>query len=187
MPECCDAMLAYAYGAAAAGFAATGLELLPGVKELLSRLAERDDVIVALVTGNLERIAWIKMKALGVESSFTKPGIGGFGSDDTERGALVRIARKRCAEKLGAEKVLVQKSGYMARAAPANVADRALINACATLAVECGLKGNSGCIGQDEERGDSLRAIEFPRIKGGKAFDVRVDWFQDLLRQVNSV
>ena len=87
----------------------------------------------------------------------------------------------------GAEKVLVQKSGYMARAAPANVADRALINACATLAVECGIKGNSGCIGQDEERGDSLRAIEFPRIKGGKAFDVRVDWFQDLLRQVNSV
>ena len=55
MPECCDAMLAYAYQAAAAGFAATGLELLPGVKELLSRLVERDDVIVALVTGNLER------------------------------------------------------------------------------------------------------------------------------------
>ena len=105
MPECCDAMLAYAYSAAAAGFAATGLELLPGVKELLSRLAERDDVIVALVTGNLERIAWIKMKALGVESSFTKPGIGGFGSDDTERGALVRIARKRCAEKLGAQRL----------------------------------------------------------------------------------
>ena len=33
---------------------------------------------------------------------------------------------KQFAEKLGAEKVLVQKSGYMARAAPANVADRAL-------------------------------------------------------------
>ena len=103
MPECCDAMLAYAYQAAAAGFAATGLELLPGVKELLSRLVERDDVIVALVTGNLERIAWIKMKALGIEGSFTKPGIGGFGSDDTNRGALVRIARKRCLEKLGCE------------------------------------------------------------------------------------
>jgi len=105
MPECCDAMLAYAYGSAAAGFAATGLELLPGVKELLSRLAERDDCVVALVTGNLERIAWIKMKALGVEGLFTKPGIGGFGSDDTERGALVRIARKRCLEKLGVEVV----------------------------------------------------------------------------------
>merc|ERR1711971_339722 len=39
---------------------------------------------------------------------------------------------KQFAEKLGAEKVLVQKSGYMARAAPANVADRAVINACAT-------------------------------------------------------
>ena len=46
-----DAMLAYAYGSAAAGFAATGLELLPGVKELLERLAERDDCVVALVTG----------------------------------------------------------------------------------------------------------------------------------------
>ena len=100
---------------------------------------------------------------------------------------VIRTESSTTASRAGAEKVLVQKSGYMARAAPANVADRALINACATLAVECGIKGNSGCIGQDEERGDSLRAIEFPRIKGGKAFDVRVDWFQDLLRQVNSV
>mmetsp|Transcript_36247 Transcript_36247/g.112162 ORF Transcript_36247/g.112162 Transcript_36247/m.112162 type:complete len:213 (+) Transcript_36247:3-641(+) len=89
---------------------------------------------------------------------------------------------KQFAEKLGAEKVLVQKSGYMARASAANVADRALIQACATLAVECGLKGQSGCIGQDEERGDVLRAIEFPRIKGGKAFDVSQPWFQQLLK-----
>jgi len=84
---------------------------------------------------------------------------------------------KQFAEKVGAEKVLVQKSGYMARAAAANCADRALINACADLAVECGLSGVSGCIGQDEERGDVLRAIEFPRIKGGKAFDVSQEWF----------
>ena len=74
----------------------------------------------------------------------------------------------------------------MARASAANVADRALIQACATLAVECGLKGQSGCIGQDEERGDVLRAIEFPRIKGGKAFDVSQAWFQQLLAQCAS-
>ena len=32
-------------------------------------------------------------------------------------------------------------------------------------------------IGHDEERGDELRAIEFDRIKGGKAFDITADWF----------
>ena len=103
MSECTDAMLAYAYGAAVAGFAATGLEILPGVQELLTALAAREDVVVGLVTGNLERIAWIKMKALGVEHLFTKPNIGGFGSDRTDRGELVHIARQRCIEKLGFE------------------------------------------------------------------------------------
>ncbi|KAJ1457939.1 pyrophosphate-fructose 6-phosphate 1-phosphotransferase [Pelagophyceae sp. CCMP2097] len=88
------------------------------------------------------------------------------------------------AEKLGAEKVLVQKSGYMARAAAANAADRALIESCATLAVECSLRGESGCMGEDEERGDVLRAIEFPRIKGGKAFDVKQPWFTELQAKI---
>ena len=31
------------------------------------------------------------------------------------------------------------------------------------------------------EAGDALRAVEFPRIKGGKAFDTDVAWFTDLL------
>ena len=69
-----------------------------------------------------------------------------------------------------AEKVLVQKSGYFARSAAANSADRHLIERCATKAVECGLAGVPGCIGEDEEQGDELRAIEFERIAGGKAF-----------------
>ena len=34
---------------------------------------------------------------------------------------------------------------------------------------------------QDEERGDELRAIEFDRIKGGKAFDTSAEWFTSLL------
>ena len=42
----------------------------------------------------------------------------------------------------------------------------------------------TGLIGQDEERGDELRAIEFPRIKGGKAFDITQPWFKDLLREI---
>ncbi len=86
------------------------------------------------------------------------------------------------AKMLGAEKVLVQKSGYFARAAPANAADLALIQSCCDHAVECALRRESGVVGQDEERGDALRAIEFTRIKGGKPFDVKVAWFGELLR-----
>ncbi len=86
------------------------------------------------------------------------------------------------AKMLGAEKVLVQKSGYFARAAPANAADLALIQQCCRHAVECALRRESGVIGQDEERGDELRAIEFTRIKGGKAFDLHTPWFGELLR-----
>ena len=36
-------------------------------------------------------------------------------------------------------------------------------------------------IGQDEDKGDELRAIEFSRIKGGKPFDLSQPWFTDLL------
>jgi pyrophosphate--fructose-6-phosphate 1-phosphotransferase len=88
---------------------------------------------------------------------------------------------KQFAEQLGAEKVLVQKSGYFARSAAANGADLALIAECARYAVDAALRGESGVVGQDEERGDELRAIEFPRIKGGKAFDVSAPWFTGLL------
>lgn len=88
------------------------------------------------------------------------------------------------AEKLGAEKVLVQKSGYFARSAASNGRDLALIRQCTDLAVDAALRGDSGVVGQDEERGDELRAIEFERIKGGKAFDVDVSWFRELLQEL---
>jgi pyrophosphate--fructose-6-phosphate 1-phosphotransferase len=85
------------------------------------------------------------------------------------------------AKTIGAEKVLVQKSGYFARAAPANIADVALIRDCVHHAVDCALRRQSGVVGHDEERGDALRAIEFNRIKGGKPFDVNVGWFKQML------
>ena len=88
---------------------------------------------------------------------------------------------KQFAEQLGADKVLVQKSGYYARSAAANDADLALIKDCTTYAVDAALRGESGVVGHDEERGDQLRAVEFPRIKGGKAFDPTAPWFTALL------
>jgi diphosphate-dependent phosphofructokinase len=91
---------------------------------------------------------------------------------------------KQFAELLGADKVLVQKSGYYSRSAAANDADLALIRRCTDYAVHAALRGESGVVGEDEERGDELRAIEFERIKGGKAFDPTTEWFTTLLADI---
>jgi 6-phosphofructokinase len=88
------------------------------------------------------------------------------------------------AKMLGAEKVLVQKSGYFSRAAAANIDDLRLIKSCVDLAVECALRRESGVIGHDEDNNNVLRAIEFPRIKGGKPFDTKAPWFTDLLKSI---
>ncbi|MDF3130904.1 pyrophosphate--fructose-6-phosphate 1-phosphotransferase [Kiritimatiellaeota bacterium B1221] len=92
---------------------------------------------------------------------------------------------KQFAEMLDAEKTLIQKSGYYSRAAASNDADIELIKRCATLGADCALRRETGVIGEDEEQGDELRAIEFPRIKGGKPFDIDFPWFNDLLAGIN--
>ncbi len=92
---------------------------------------------------------------------------------------------KQFAKMIGAEKTLIQKSGYYSRAARANAADIELIGKCALKAVECALAGDSGVIGQDEDQGDELRAIEFERIAGGKPFDIDSTWFGKLLEGIN--
>ena len=91
---------------------------------------------------------------------------------------------KQFAALVGAEKTLVQKSGYFARSAAANVEDIRLIKGFVDLAVECAFRGESGVIGHDEEDGDRLKAIAFPRIKGGKPFDTELPWFDDLLAAI---
>lgn len=88
------------------------------------------------------------------------------------------------AEKLGAEKVMVQKSGYYSRAAAANQTDLDLIKSMTDFAVDSALRGEPGVIGHDEEQGDELRAIEFSRIAGGKPFDIDTDWFTDVLKGI---
>lgn len=91
---------------------------------------------------------------------------------------------KQFAEMIGAEKVMVQKSGYFARAAASNADDLRLIKSCTDLAVECAFRGEGGVIGHDEDKNDVLRAIEFERIKGGKPFNVNFPWFVQLLKDI---
>lgn len=91
---------------------------------------------------------------------------------------------KHLAKLVQAEKVIVQKSGYFARSAAADKFDIELIGKCAKAGVAAAIDGVSGCMGQDEERANEIRAIEFDRIKGGKAFDVQQGWFQQMLKEI---
>ena len=70
--------------------------VLGGVPELLEELKE-NNILIGLVTGNLEPIARAKMKKVNLNDYFK---LGGFGSDDINRANLVRLAIKR-AEDLG--------------------------------------------------------------------------------------
>ncbi len=92
---------------------------------------------------------------------------------------------KQFAKMIGAEKTLIQKSGYYSRAARANAEDIELISRCAAKAVQCALAGEGGVIGEDEDQGDTLRAIEFTRIAGGKPFSIETPWFNELLKGIN--
>lgn len=88
---------------------------------------------------------------------------------------------RQFAKAIGADKTLVQKSGYYARSAPANAQDLHLIKGMADHAVTSALDGTAGVVGHDEGHGGRLRTIEFDRIAGGKPFDPDAGWFQDIL------
>jgi phosphoglycolate phosphatase len=66
----------------------------PGVTDVLEALAARDDTRLALLTGNLEPIARLKIGRAGL-GRFFEPGQGGFGSDHEDRTELPAIARRR--------------------------------------------------------------------------------------------
>ena len=70
------------------------------------------------------------------------------------------------------------------RAAAANADDLRLIKSCTDLAVECALRREAGVIGHDEDQNNVLRAIEFPRIKGGKPFNIDTPWFVETLKSI---
>ena len=89
--------------------------------------------------------------------------------------------QRQFADLLKAERSMVQKSGYFARSAPASPGDLRLIQGMVDLAVESALNAVSGVTGHDEDQGGRLRTIEFPRIKGGKHFDLSAKWFGEVM------
>jgi phosphoglycolate phosphatase len=74
---------------------------LPGAREALEALAERDDVTQSVLTGNTRPAAEIKLRAFGLDR-YINFDIGAYGTDDDTRANLVGIARQR-AEKAHAQ------------------------------------------------------------------------------------
>ena len=93
---------------------------------------------------------------------------------------------KQFSKAIISDKVLIQKSGYFARSAKSNKKDLELIFQSADMAVSCALKGQSGVIGLNENN-NQLECIDFARIKGGKPFDIQVDWFQSMLKDIGQI
>jgi phosphoglycolate phosphatase-like HAD superfamily hydrolase len=71
--------------------------VLDGVRELLEEL-DKHNILMGLVTGNLEPIARGSLKKVGLDHYFK---VGGFGSDDINRTNLVKLALKRAEENFG--------------------------------------------------------------------------------------
>jgi len=77
------------------------VELLPGVHELLDTLEARDDVMLGLLTGNIEAGASLKVRAVHI--AFERFVVGAYGSDAPLRPALPAIAQARASARLGRE------------------------------------------------------------------------------------
>lgn len=75
-----------------ARIAADPVTVLPGVRELIGVLAERDDVHLGLVTGNVRGGAKVKLGSAGLWEHFP---IGAFGCDHEVRDQLPPVALQR--------------------------------------------------------------------------------------------
>lgn len=153
-----------------------GFNLDEEAARLRKVMDDKDCVNIFISEGACVEQIVAEMKARGEEPP--KDAFGHYKLDAVNVGKWFSV---QFAKLLGAEKTLVQKSGYFARAAAANQEDLRLIKGMVDLAVDCGLRGEPGVIGHDEEQGNRLRAVEFPRIKGGKPFNIDETWFEELL------
>ncbi|MDF2378292.1 MAG: pyrophosphate--fructose-6-phosphate 1-phosphotransferase [Verrucomicrobiales bacterium] len=155
------------------------IDLDAEIDRLNAKMDEHDSVNIFLSEGAGMDNVIAELKAKGQEPE--KDAFGHYRLDDVNVG---RWFGEQLQEKLGAEKLLIQKSGYFARSAAPNDDDLELIKASARHAAESALRGESGVAGLDEDNNDIMSTIAFPRIKGGKPFDIDESWFTNLLEEI---
>jgi phosphoglycolate phosphatase-like HAD superfamily hydrolase len=74
-------------------------QLLPGVRETLQAIAEERRYRSALLTGNIEPAAYLKMELMGLAEFFDLP--GAFGDESHDRRDLPALAAERINQHLG--------------------------------------------------------------------------------------
>lgn len=92
---------AYLAGLARELAGGAGLHRLPGVAELLDAVEMREDMVLGLLTGNLERGAAAKLRAVGIDPHRFR--VCAYGSDHEVRGELPAVAMRRARAALGRE------------------------------------------------------------------------------------
>jgi phosphoglycolate phosphatase-like HAD superfamily hydrolase len=95
--------------------------VMPGVREVLDRLAAEPSVVQTLVTGNVPQVAAAKVAAFDLSDAFDAE-VGGYGTDDSVRSTLVRRSRERAEAKYGEsfQPVVIGDTTYDVTAALAN-------------------------------------------------------------------
>ena len=74
------------------------VQVMPGIRELVAALHEREEIVLALLTGNIEPGARLKLGGANLNGYFP---FGAFGSDSADRTELPPIAVRRASERLG--------------------------------------------------------------------------------------
>jgi len=75
-------------------------QALPGAAEAMAAVARLDGAVQSVLTGNSRPTAELKLRAFGLDG-FVDFDIGGYGSEAYPKGTLLRVARRRAAEKHG--------------------------------------------------------------------------------------
>lgn len=130
------------------------MRLLPGVAALLEALSARDDVTLALLTGNWERGARIKLSRFDLNRHFP---FGSFGDDALDRHDLPPVAWRRARDRVGRE--------FHAR--------ETLIVGDSLLDVSCARAHGIPCL-----------AVATGRVSGARLAGAGADWIVDDLSDV---
>ena len=148
------------------------------VERLKKIMDEKDGVNIFLSEGAGQDMILREMKNKGQQ--IPRDAFGHVRLDEINPGQWFA---KQFSDELNAEKTLVQKSGYFSRSAKANQRDLELIKSSAFLGAQNAIDHNSGVAGLDDMDGE-LKLIQFSRIKGGKPFNIKEDWYQKMLEEI---
>lgn len=119
-------------------------KVAPGMPELLAELAASEDVRLALLTGNLEPVARMKLRRAGINSFFAS-GQGAFGSDSEDRAMLAAVARRRA----GSDTAPWPRERTVVIGDTARDIACARADGCRCVAVATGPEGAEGLTGAD--------------------------------------